>query len=76
MRDDRLYTTVDGEQVSLYQMVRQEPGWAAARILLAEEQSGYIARLEAEITELKKEIADLKQQLSQLAARPRGADQQ
>ena len=76
MRDDRLYTTVDGEQVSLYQMVRQEPGWAAARILVAEEQSVHIAQLEAENAELKKELDGLKQRLSKTPGKLRGADQQ
>jgi cell shape-determining protein MreC len=76
MRDDRLYTTVDGEQVSLYQMVRQEPGWAAARILVAEEQSTHIAQLEAENAELKKELDSLKQRLSKTPGKLRDADQQ
>jgi hypothetical protein len=76
MRDDRLYTTVDGEQVSLYQMVRQEPGWAAARILVAEEQSVHIAQLEAENAELKQELDGLKQRLSKTTGKLRGADQQ
>ena len=74
MRDDRLYTTADGEQVSLYQMVRQEPGWAAARIFLAEQQSALIARLEAENAELKEELASLKQRLGEPLIGERGDD--
>ncbi len=72
MCDDRLYTTADGEQVSLYQMVRQEPGWAAARIFLAEQQSALIARLEAENAELKEELASLKQRLGEPPIGERG----
>ncbi len=75
MRDDRLYTTADGEQVSLYQMVRQEPGWAAARIFIAEKQSALIARLEAENAELKKELASLKQRLGEPPAGQPGDEQ-
>ena len=74
MRDDRLYTTADGEQVSLYQMVRQEPGWAAARIFMAEQQSALIARLEAENAELKEELASLKQRLGEPLIGERGDD--
>jgi hypothetical protein len=74
MRDDRLYTTADGEQVSLYQMVRQEPGWAAARIFMAEQQSALIARLEAENAELKEELASLKQRLGEPPIGERGDD--
>jgi hypothetical protein len=74
MRDDRLYTTADGEQVSLYQMVRREPGWAAARIFMAEQQSALIARLEAENAELKEELASLKQRLGEPLIGERGDD--
>jgi hypothetical protein len=57
MCEERLYKTIDGEEVSLYQMVRQEPNWAAARIRLAEEHEARIAKLEAENAELLLRLA-------------------
>ena len=54
---EKLYPTVDGEDVPLYQMVRQEPGWAAARIRVAEQHEARIAELEAENAELKLRLA-------------------
>ena len=54
---EKLYATVDGEKVPLYQMVRQEPGWATARIRVAEQHEARIAELEAENAELKLRLA-------------------
>ncbi len=37
MSDEKLYTDIDGEKCTLYQMVRREPDWAAVRIQVGEE---------------------------------------
>lgn len=57
MEEEPLYTTVDGELVTLYRMVLQEPGWAVARIRLCEEQARQMAELVSENIELKRRLA-------------------
>ena len=57
MDEEPLYTTVDGKQVTLYQMVLQEPGWAVARIRLCEQQARQMVELARENAELKRRLA-------------------
>lgn len=57
MDEERFYTTIDGERVTLQQMVRQEPGWAAARIRLCEDQAQLFEALKRENAELKRALA-------------------
>lgn len=61
----QIYYDAEGNEISLYKLVRQEPDWAMSRVQVSREQA-------EEIEKLKQRIAELEQALrSAVKARSR-----
>ncbi len=45
MEDGQIYEDINGDKLTLYQMVRREPNWAATRIRVGEEAVKLLSEL-------------------------------
>ena len=66
--DERLYEDMEGNKLSLYKMVRQEPNWAMSRIRVCEELEKEIETLRHKQEELDAETM-LKETLQKMNAK-------
>ena len=58
MNTAKIYHDSEGNECSIYQVVRCEPDWAATRIQEGEKAIAKVEKLEAEISRLKQNIKD------------------
>jgi hypothetical protein len=49
----QIYYDAEGNEISLYKLVRQEPDWAMSRVQVSREQAEEIEKLKQRIAELK-----------------------
>jgi hypothetical protein len=56
----QIYYDEEGNEISLYKLVRQEPDWAMSRVQVSREQAEEIEKLKQRIAELEQALQWLK----------------
>lgn len=60
----QIYYDAEGNEISLYKLVRQDPDWAMSRVQVSREQAEEIERLKAELEVERAENASLESDVS------------